>query len=343
MNAYVGCRTTKERNASGKGIRVYEVSGDGSWDLRQTLETFPNPSYLCLDKEKQFLYSVHGDYSEISAFSIAADGSLSYLNTVSTYGVNPVHLSIHRSNRFIYVANLQSGNISVLERNPDGRLGRVTQYVALQGRSVATSSHPHQVNHDEKGEFLIVSAQGRLQGRGGVTVFSIGDDGHLFKEQHVLSREKAEPRHTAFHPNNRYCYGVNEIDCTVTVYDFQAGHLAPKQIISILRDSYTGDGWASGIVVEPKGRSLYVSDRKQNSISCLSIDQETGRLRFVDDTQTEGLQPRFICLDHLGTGIVAANEMSDTIKFYNIDLGSGRLVYSGQTINTETPVCVVYR
>lgn len=26
MYAYIGCRTTKERNARGKGIRVYEIN-----------------------------------------------------------------------------------------------------------------------------------------------------------------------------------------------------------------------------------------------------------------------------------------------------------------------------
>lgn len=32
---YVGCRTTKERNARGEGLKVYEVSEvDGRWNIR---------------------------------------------------------------------------------------------------------------------------------------------------------------------------------------------------------------------------------------------------------------------------------------------------------------------
>lgn len=43
--AYIGCRTTKERNARGKGIRVYEIT-DGTWQLKQIAEGQVNPSYL---------------------------------------------------------------------------------------------------------------------------------------------------------------------------------------------------------------------------------------------------------------------------------------------------------
>ena len=42
--AYIGCRTTKERKARGKGISVYKVDGD-NWELVQILEGQVNPSW----------------------------------------------------------------------------------------------------------------------------------------------------------------------------------------------------------------------------------------------------------------------------------------------------------
>ena len=33
--AYVGCRTTKERNARGNGLVVYEISPEGHWTEKQ--------------------------------------------------------------------------------------------------------------------------------------------------------------------------------------------------------------------------------------------------------------------------------------------------------------------
>lgn len=67
MFAYVGSRTTKERNATGKGISVYEVHGH-DWKLIQVVGDLVNPSFQCFDETGNFLYSVHGDFSEISAF-----------------------------------------------------------------------------------------------------------------------------------------------------------------------------------------------------------------------------------------------------------------------------------
>ena len=56
--AYVGCRTTRERNARGKGLKVYEISeATGEWKEIQCLETLPNPSYQAMDLEEKYLYS----------------------------------------------------------------------------------------------------------------------------------------------------------------------------------------------------------------------------------------------------------------------------------------------
>lgn len=57
--AYVGCRTTKERNARGKGLKVFEINDKtGDWNLIQCLKTEEeNPSYQTLDNEGNFLYS----------------------------------------------------------------------------------------------------------------------------------------------------------------------------------------------------------------------------------------------------------------------------------------------
>ena len=56
--AYVGCRTTKERNARGKGISFYEIE-DNNWILKEIVNcTEENPSFLCLDRN--FIYNPWG-------------------------------------------------------------------------------------------------------------------------------------------------------------------------------------------------------------------------------------------------------------------------------------------
>lgn len=48
--AYVGSRTTKERNARGEGLSVYEIlESTGEWKKIQTIKVAENPSFQCFD------------------------------------------------------------------------------------------------------------------------------------------------------------------------------------------------------------------------------------------------------------------------------------------------------
>lgn len=345
--AYVGCRTTAERKARGKGIKVYRRTEEGEWEQIQLVEGLTNPSYLCTDRTGRFVYTVHGDRSEISAFRADdRDGTLSYINTVSAGGVNPVHLSADRTNRWIFVANLQTGNVSVLSRREDGGLGELTGTYYIPGRTEGSVSHPHQVMQDQTGAFLAVSCQGRLQGTGQVAVFRINSgNGSLEKVCAVRSREIAEPRHLVFHPNNRWCYGVNEKDYSVTFYQFDEaeGRLEARQILPTLPDTYTGDGWASGIILCENGRYVVVSNRRHDSLTSFRVEEETGKLRFCSCVKTGGQQPRFITEDPWSGRIIAANELSDTLTEFCLDPEDGSMYPSGRVIASESPVCVIFR
>ena len=60
MYAYVGCRTTKERNAR-KGLKTYEISeSTGEWKELQCLRKQNQTVVSDIDLEKKYLYSVHG-------------------------------------------------------------------------------------------------------------------------------------------------------------------------------------------------------------------------------------------------------------------------------------------
>src|SRR6516162_79208 len=68
--AYVGAFTTQERKGHGGGINVYRVDpASGAWSHEQLLEIV-NPSFLVLDRAQRFLYAVHSDLDEVSAYAI---------------------------------------------------------------------------------------------------------------------------------------------------------------------------------------------------------------------------------------------------------------------------------
>src|SRR4051812_50112323 len=85
---YVGARTTKERNARGDGLNVYRMdNASGEWTHLQLLGDLVNPSFLAFDRTRRFLYTVHGDLSDITAMAIdPASGRLGVINRQSTEG-----------------------------------------------------------------------------------------------------------------------------------------------------------------------------------------------------------------------------------------------------------------
>ena len=132
--AYVGAFTTPDRKGHGGGINVYRVdSSSGAWTYEQLLEIV-NPSFLTLDRSQRFLYSVHADLEEVSAYAIdKQNGHITALNRQSCGGKNAVHLSIDPTGRWIVTANYSAGTVGVVAIENDGTLGPRTDLVNLPG------------------------------------------------------------------------------------------------------------------------------------------------------------------------------------------------------------------
>lgn len=348
MFAYVGSRTTRERNARGKGIGVFKVEPrTGALDLVQQVEGLVNPSYLALGPGGDVLYTVHGDEREVSAFGIdRASGALRFINRQSTEGTNPVHLALDPSGHFLVVTNHIGASLAVLPITADGALGPVSELVTVSGppgphRVEQQQAKPHFNPFDPTGRFVVVPDKGLDR------VFSFCfDAGRLVPAAipFVATREGAGPRNLVFHPRQHLAYVVNELDSTVTAYRFAAdtGALEPLQIVPTLPSTFTGNSRAAGIAVDAAGRTLYASNRGHDSIAMFRIDPQSGLLEFLGAQSTQGRTPRFFTLSPDGRLLFALNEDSDTIVVLRVDATNGRLAPTGITTSTGSPVCLVF-
>src|SRR5262249_25312346 len=91
----------------------------------------PTPTFLTLDQAQRFLYSVHADLEEVSAYAIEQNGRIAALNRQSCGGKNPVHLSIDPTGRWIITANYSAGTVGVVPIEKDGNLGPRSDLVNL--------------------------------------------------------------------------------------------------------------------------------------------------------------------------------------------------------------------
>ncbi|MGI8857417.1 MAG: lactonase family protein [Thermomicrobiales bacterium] len=352
MFAYVGCYTTPDRKGRGEGIAVYRIDADsGAWSRVQLLADVPNPSFLTVDRDRRFLYCVHGGntYRAVSAFAIDRQtGQLTFLNTQDCGGANPVHLDIDASGRFLVVASYTDSVVAALPIDADGTLGPRSDLVAQTGEpgphpTEQASPHPHHCPFDTAGRFVAVPDKGL--DRTFIYRFD-AERGRLLPGDppFVAARPGAGPRHAAFHPHLPYAYVINELDSTITTfgYDAERGVLDPRQTIATLPPDFTGASTTAEIAIAPSGRFLYGSNRGHDSIAIFAIDQSTGALTSVGWEPCGGKMPRFVALDPSGRYLYAANQESDTIVAFRVDQTTGALAPTGQVIETGCPVCIIF-
>jgi 6-phosphogluconolactonase len=350
LYAYVGCYTSAKRYARGDGIHVYRVDPEtGNWEAVQQLGNLVNPSFLAPSPVRPNLYSVHGDETYVTSFSIdPGSGRLTLLNRIESGGRNGVHLAVDPSGRFLLVANYGTGSVSVLQLRQDGSLGERTQLVALPGqpgphRLEQTSSHPHQIVLDPSGRFAMVPDKGLDR----VFMFTFDAAAGTLTptvQGSATVRPGSGPRHAAFHPSLPVAWVLNEISSTVVTYYMEAerGGLRAAQILPTLPSDYTGENTGAEIAVSSGGRFVYCSNRGHDSIAIFSTDPATGLLTSVGWTPTQGRIPRFIGFDPSRRFLYAANEQADTVVTWSVDAATGRLTPTGQVVRTASPVTIAF-
>lgn len=348
MFAYVGSRTTRERNARGVGITVWYVDdATGDLSLVQTVGDLVNPSFLLRHPTLPVLYTVHGDQRQVSAFRIdPATGHLSFLNQQDCGGRNPVHLALTPDARHLVISNHLSSSLAVLPVAADGALQPLSQLVTLEGvpgphRVEQPFAKPHFNPFDLSGRWVLVPDKGVDR----VFVFCF-ENGQLTPavQPFTQTREGAGPRHLAFHPSRPWVYVINELDSTVTAYTFDVatGALQAFQVLSALADSFTGNSRASEIEVDRAGHTLYASNRGEDSIAVFDIDANTGRLELRHTMPCMGRTPRFFAIEPNGRWLYCLNEDSDAIVLFTRRDQSGELLNTGRAWRTGSPVSMTF-
>jgi 6-phosphogluconolactonase (cycloisomerase 2 family) len=345
--AYVGSYTRGPLGGHGEGLSVFGVDPvSGEWQELQVLKELADPSFLALGRNG-VVYAVHESTQQVSAFAIdPATGLLTHLNTEATRGTLPAALSLDPSERFVIVANYQGGTVAVLPLLEGGKLGPISQLIALEGQpgpdpKEQNQSHPHDIVFDPSGRYLIVPDKGFDR----IFIFDFDSaSGQLTPANppFVTVHSGSGPRHLVFHPEGNYAYLINELGSTVSVFVYNSAGpaLTHLQTLSTLPDDFEGDNTTAEIMIDPSGRYVYGSNRGHDSIVVYAIDEGSGYLSPVQWISSGGKVPRFFMLNKSGRLVYAANQDSDNITFFKVDPATGHLAPTGQVIQTGSPVCI---
>lgn len=120
---------------NGSGVVLFQMNpSNGLLTKREVFEDGSNPSWLALHPSQNYLYAANeiSNFDKSNAGAVTAyaidrtSGRLQRLNTVSSQGAGPAHLSVHPSGRYVLVANYYGGTFAVLPVLSGGRLGVAT-------------------------------------------------------------------------------------------------------------------------------------------------------------------------------------------------------------------------
>jgi 6-phosphogluconolactonase (cycloisomerase 2 family) len=375
--AYVGTYSAPLKNVrptqvdlppgNGRGIHLFKVDRTtGALSPYGVFEMGSSPSCLVINSAGTRLYSAgetdrmgESNPGSISAFAInRADGQLTLLNTVSSGGAGPTHVSIHPSGRFLLVANYFGGSVSVLPILPDGKLGAasdVKKDAGTIGPKTATNApagsfafsghdqpHAHMIEADPSGRFVVHADLGLDQ----ILVWKFDDRAGVLTPNDPPSIALPPgdgPRHFSFHPNGRWFYSLQEEGSNIVLFDYDAekGRLAPKQTISSLPPGFAGSNFCSEIMVSQDGRFVYAANRLHDGIACFSIG-ENGTLTFVAEEWTRGDYPRNFNFDPTGSFLYSCNQRADNITTFRIDRKTGGLNFTGHYTPVGNPSIIVF-
>lgn len=291
-----------------------------------------SPTFAVVDVAARDLYVSYEASSEVAAFAIGADASLTPLGRVPSGGSGPAFISLDQSRSHVLVAHYNGGSVSVLARNSDGSLGKL-----VSSHTYASGALTHAVIASPDDRFLVSPNLG-LDDLG---VLAYDDKtGLLTGGSSVTLKTGTGPRHIAFHPSGKFAFVSNEIGNSVTslAYDALAGAFTVLQTVSTLPDGGPS-GAVAEIAVAPSGKFVYVSNRGDDSIVTLGSDDQA-KLTPLAWNKTGGKTPRHFSLDASGRLMTVGNQATNSVRVFSVEPNTGGLTALGGLTTVPSPAFV---
>ena len=257
-------------------------------------------------------------------------------------------VSVDETGKTLMSAQYGGGSVSSYTINPDGSLGQRVEVIehgpgSGVNKKRQSKSHPHWVGTSPGNRFLMVPDLGLDQ----VVVYELDSETAKLKpHSKVAVPPGSGPRHMKFHTSGKFAFVLNELTLTISVFKFDAmtGAFERIQLIETLppelKDKHLNS--AAEIRVHPSGQFVYSSNRGHDSITVFAVDQETGKLTFVERESIRGSWPRNFNIDPTGKWLIAAGQRSNTLSVFEIEQETGELVFTRNVVNVPEPICVLF-
>ncbi|WP_417352439.1 lactonase family protein [Flavobacterium alkalisoli] len=321
-----------------EGMYVYELDTVKGSLKKFTSAKIHNPSYLTLSPAGNFIYACTDtktpNAGSVSSFVFNPEKkTITFVNSQSSRGENPVYCAVHPSGNWLINGNYTESGISLCPLNINGNIEPPVQFLRYFEGSInpdrQANSHIHSTVFSPDGKFVFVPDLGSDKIRR--YEFDTLTKQPLLEIAPLKTTPGSGPRHFTFHPNGKYAYCIGELSGTVTVYQYSNGELKPVQEIATHEDSITEAFESSDVHCTPDGRFLYATNRgAENNIAIFSI-RENGTLQNIGYQSTLGKHPRTFAIDSSGNFLIATNVNSSSAVVFRINKTTGQLTKTSET------------
>ena len=339
------------QNPEKMGITVAEFdSATGKLSAPRMIQETRDPAHFTVTPDGRHLYMCNtGTPGGVSAFAIKdrKTGALELLNYKEAKGRGPSYVSVDKSGQYVLDANYGGGYVEVFSLDKKGALDQQTAFVQLAGSSVhpqrQTKPYAHWIRTDPSGKFVLVADLGMDE----IVVYKLDHKaGTLTPNDPPFVKVPGGmgPRHLVFHPNGKWLYAIAEMGNQVMAFNWDSakGALTQFQSVNTLDASFKDASTAAEIAVHVNGKSLYMSNRGEDSIVVYSIDAMSGELAFKQRVASRGKVPRYFTFDPTNKWLIVANNEGANVSVFSVDGGTGELAPVGEPVALVKPMGVVF-
>lgn len=341
-NSYLAVGTYTDKGS--EGVYMYKFNTETGENVLVSSIEVENPSYLTFSEDEAKLYVVtESDNEEVDCLSVLGfdkeNGELSKLQTQLTKGRAPCYVLNDTVHNKIFTANYMGGSISQFELDGLGLLnGEFTLKEFKTSLGPVTDrqehNHLHCVYLSPDNKFLFANDLGADC----IYQFDLTQENFLNHPEVIQLAAGVGPRHTVFHPNNKWAYLITELSGEVMAFNYDGETLNLFQTILADPEHAAGSG---DIRITPNGKFLYASNRLVgDGVTIFSIDEQ-GMLTSVGYQKT-GVHPRNMSITPNGKYLLVACRDSNLIEVYSIDSNTGRLKNTNNNIEVSMPVCLQF-
>lgn len=337
--AYVGTYT----HENSVGIHVYDIDTDNGNMTERSVTPINNPSYVCVSKDGQYLYSIADE--GVAAFKIDENGDLTPINRQWIGGMRGCYVEVDEKRRYLFVAGFHDGRVTMMKLKKDGSIGDISDGIFHQGHAISSSErrldHPKvscaKLTKDQK--YLCAADYGLNQ----VKVYKVDyRRGKLRLEDIIRCSMDSNPRTFRFSADGKYMYIVCESANEVEVYEYSENGGEPNfELIQKISSTDIAHQAAasSSMCLSFDGKHAYVSVDGLNMLSMYEV-QKDGTLKSCGTSPVSGDYPKSLAFLPGDEDVAVLNHDSNEIRLFHINHEKHYMLMQHPPIKVDKPNCI---